>query len=104
MLRRTSRKPDLTVGRPPHSGPTTLDVRTVDGRHIPTDALIAELADLEERIRLLDPQDDLGQPLLLRQTLVAAEYEILRELRRRRMRPRLGIRWTTLRPRRVRTR
>jgi len=105
MRHQTSRSPDLYIDHPTNSAPTTVDRQAVDVRCLHADVLIADLADLEERIRLLYSDDDgyeVVRPAI--QDLVEAEYTILRELRRRETLLRQGIRWTTLRPRRSRRR
>jgi len=103
MRHRSSRSPEPYVGSPVPSATTTVDLHTGDVRRIPTEALIAELADLEERLRPVDPDDDAGgaRPPT-RQDLVDAEYRILRELRRRQTLDGPRIRWNPFRPRRVR--
>ena len=85
-----------------HPSPTNIDLQAVDLRRFPTGLLIAELAELEERIRLLklDESSEEFQPAM--EDLVEAEYSILRELRRRQPVAQRGIRWPTLRPRRNR--
>ncbi len=105
MRHQTPRSPELYRYCPANSAPTTVDLQAVDVRRLHADVLIAELADLEERIRLLyfdDDGDGVLRPAI--QDLVEAEYTILRELRRRETLLRQGIRWTTLRPRRSRRR
>ena len=72
------------------------ELQSCDVRRLSTDQLVSELADLEQRIQLLDPDDtgDLARATM--QDLVEAQYTILRELRRREHVPSLGQRWTVL--------
>lgn len=83
--------------------PTNINLHVVDVRRFPTGLLIAELADLEDKIRLLKLDDSCEDFQPVMQDLVEAEYTILRELRRRQPTAQRGIRWPTLRPRRNRT-
>ncbi len=102
MLRETPRHEaprrfELIVNRPGGSTVTTLDFLTADLRRLDTDDLVAGLADLEERLQLLDPETGAGDGLEgTKQDLVEAEYRILRELRRRHTVLRQGIAWTSL--------
>jgi hypothetical protein len=105
MRHQTSRNLGLYVERPTNSASTSADLRTADVRRVHEDALIGELAHLEEKIRLKGLDDDEGevvQPSM--QDLVAAEYTILHELRRRQTLLRQGIEGTAHRPRRSRRR
>ena len=71
-------------------------------RAMSEDQLIAELADLEAHIRLLDAGQVDQEWAPAKQELVDAEYAILGELRRRQSRTR-SREWTTLlRPQRAR--
>src|SRR4051812_16221374 len=70
-----------------------------DGRRLGKDELVAELADLEQRIQLLDPDEHGDVPRAMTQDLVEAQYTILRELRRRQQLPGRRLRWTVLRRR-----
>jgi hypothetical protein len=80
--------------------PSNDRLRLAEVQRLHVDILIAELADLEAKIRLQYPGDDVTretevlEPTIVQ--LVEAEYRILRELRRRQTLLRQAIRWTTL--------